>query len=143
MADVKSFRNDFPEFQDWNYYPDAQINFWLGIGNTLLNASAWGEILDHGLELFIAHHLAMARQNSAAAATGAVPGQATGVVTAKAVDKVSVAYDTSVGVLENAAHFNLTTYGTQFIYLARLVGAGGIQVSGCGGVGIMPIWSVQ
>lgn len=143
MATVATFRNDFPEFLSSTQYTDPQITFWLGIGNKLLSAQAWGELLDHGLELFVAHHMTMGQQNAASTANGAAPGQNTGVVTAKAVDKVSVTYDASVGIFENAGHYNLTTYGLQFMQLARMIGAGGVQINGCGGIGVFPIWSVQ
>lgn len=143
MTTIASFRQDFPEFLSSQQYTDAQINFWMTLGLKMLNTDVWGELLDHGLELFTAHHMTMAQQNAASTANGAAPGQSTGIVSGKTVDKVSVTYDTSAGILENAAHYNLTTYGTQFIYLARLLGAGGIQISGCGSIGVMPIWSAQ
>jgi len=125
--DAATFRSDLPEFANATRFPDSRINFWLGIGNKLLNAQRWADLLDHGLELFVAHHLTLAKQNEAAAATGGVPGVSTGAVSAKEVDKVSVSYDTSAGLEENAGHWNLTTYGTQLIRLARMVGSGGMQ----------------
>lgn len=131
MATVQSFRNDFPEFINSQTYPDASINFWLTLGTSLLNSCVWGDMLNHGLELFTAHHMTMQQQNYAAAANGAAPGQNTGIVSGKTVDKVSITYDTTAGVLENAGHYALTSYGQQFIYLTRLLGAGGLQTGGC------------
>ncbi len=125
--DAATFRLDLPEFNNTVSFPNAQINFWLGIGNKMLNVARWSDLLDHGLELFVAHHLSLAKQNEASAATGGVPGVSTGAVSAKGVDKVTVSYDTSAGLNEGAGHWNLTTYGTQFIQLARMVGTGGIQ----------------
>lgn len=100
-------------------------------------------MLDHGIELFTAHHMAMQMQNNKAAANGTTPGQQTGVVSGKSIDKISVTYDNSATLMENAGFFNLTTYGMQFIYLVRMFGSGGMQVNGCAEYGIFPMWSVQ
>lgn len=126
-----TFRVDFPEFGTTpgsGAYTDARINFWLSIGTLLLNSTRWGDLLDHGMELFIAHHLTMDATNQKAAATGGNIGQTSGPLASKAVDKVSASYTTGEVTLETAGHWNLTTYGLQFYALLRIVGAGGIQL---------------
>lgn len=123
-----TFREHFPEFGDDAVYPDAQVNFFLGLGLSLLNADRWGDSLGYGLELFTAHHLALSARDQAAAEAGGVPGVATGPQSSKSVDKVSVSYDTGATTYEGAAFWNMTSYGIRFYQLARLMGAGGIQL---------------
>lgn len=124
-----SFRANFPEFADAAIYPDATVSYWLGIGIKMLRPDRWGDLLDHGLELFTAHHIALARQAVQAAASGGTPGANTGVVTSEAVDKVSVSYDAGSTTLDTGAgHWNATMYGVQFLQLARMAGSGGWQL---------------
>lgn len=42
--------------------------------------------------------------------------------------KVQSANDTGAVALQDGGFFNLTTYGIQFLQLARMVGTGGIQL---------------
>lgn len=124
-----SFRANFPEFADAAMYPDATVNYWLGIGARMLRPDRWVDLLDHGLELFTAHHIALARQAVEAAAAGGVPGSNTGVVTSEAVDKVSASYDAGSTTLDSGAgHWNATVYGVQFLQLVRMAGSGGWQL---------------
>ena len=94
----------------------------------MLNADRWGDTLDYGLGLFVAHHLAIASRDEKAAAAGATPGATPGVVTSKSVDKVSVSYDGGLGTYEGAGFWNQTNYGVRFFQLARMIGAGGYQI---------------
>jgi len=125
MADLASFRADFPEFAA---SPDARVNFWLVIASKMLNVDRWGDLIDHGQELFVAHHLALDAENAAAAALGGAVGQNAGPLSSQSVDKVSEAFDTGVSSIADAGHWNLTTYGTQFYALWRMMGVGGIQL---------------
>jgi hypothetical protein len=125
--DAATLRADFPEFADVAAYPNATVNFWLALGGKLLDAERWADLLDAGLELFVAHNLVLERQAVASAATGAPPGVSTGMVAAKAVDKVSVNYDTSSAMELDAGHWNLTIYGQRYVRLMRMVGAGPLQ----------------
>ena len=126
--DAQTFRTDFPDFADDAKYPDAQVNFYLGLGNKLLNGTRWADVRDYGLELFVAHNLVLSAQDAESAASGDVPGTSTGAVASMAVDKVNISYDNTASLDEKAGHWNLTTYGKQFIRLARMVGAGGVQL---------------
>lgn len=125
---VSSFRIDFPAFTDTAAYPDASVAFWLGLASKSLSPDRWGELLDYGTELFVAHNLALDAQANKAAAAGGVPGVASGLTSSKTVDKVSVSYDTASAAIEGAGNWNLTTYGQRYVQLARLVGAGGVQL---------------
>lgn len=132
-VDAAKFRSDFPELSDTAKYPEAVITFWLGVGVNLLPADRWDSMLDFGLELFTAHHVVIASRES----TG-TPGAVTGPHSAEAVDKVSYSMDTQAVTLTDGAFWNMTSYGIQFLQLARMMGAGGIQVgAGCGQPGTL------
>lgn len=126
--DSPTFRSTFPEFASTSVYPDAQVNFWLGLGITMLKPDAWGPSIDQGLALFIAHHLVVGQRDQAAVAAGGVPGDAKGIVTSKSVDKVSVSYDAASIQYEGAGFWNMSSYGIRFYRLARMMGAGGVQL---------------
>jgi len=123
------FRTNFPEFTDSTRYPDAQIQFYLTLGSKLLTDARWvtSDLLDYGLQLYVAHQVSLAAQRVASAAAGGQIGVA-GVTSGKAVDKVSVSYDTSAVLEKDAGHWNLTPYGLQFINLVRMAGSGGYQL---------------
>lgn len=125
---VQQFRADFPEFGSTSTFPNSGIQFWLDFSYNFLNASRWGKSLDIGAELFAAHNLAIEAKAQAAASAGGIPGEQTGPVNSKSVDKVSIGYDTGAGIQPDAGHWNLTVYGTRFIRMVRMFGAGPIQV---------------
>lgn len=126
--DANQFRQDFPEFADATKYPDSAVNFWLSIAIKTLPEDRWCDYLNMGLELFVAHNLTLAAQSQAVASVGGAPGQVKGPLSSKAVDKVSAGYDSGAVTLTDGGFFNLTTYGIQFLQLARMVGSGGIQL---------------
>lgn len=133
MTTVATFRTQFPEFGSSpgiGVFSDARINFWLTLGATLLDATRWAGLLDHGLALFTAHHLCIDNANDMAAnvGSGANIGQVKGPVASKSVDKVSISYDVNSVALERAGHWNLTSYGNQFYRLMMMTGAGGYQL---------------
>lgn len=125
---TSKFRTDFPEFSNTTAYPEALVSFYLTLGAKLMSVDRWADIIDEGLELFVAHNLALERPAQKTAAAGGVPGIASGPVSSKTVDKVSVSYDTSAAMEADAGHWNLTIYGQRYIRLARMVGSGGIQL---------------
>ncbi|TJZ75585.1 DUF4054 domain-containing protein [Chitiniphilus eburneus] len=126
--DAQQFRTDFPEFANTSTYPTATVDFWLSLAEKMLPPDRWCDLWGHGLELFTAHHLALGAANQRAAAVGGIPGQVKGPATSKAVDKVSAGYDSGAVTLTDGGFWNLTTYGIEFLQLARMVGAGGIQL---------------
>jgi len=121
------FRVDFPEFVDTAVFPDSQVVFWGGIAEKLVSADRFGDLWAAAVELIAAHSLVLAAQSQSASATGAIPSGNAGAVSSKAVGSVSVSYDASAMEL-NAGHWNQTTYGRQYIRLARLMGGGCVQI---------------
>src|SRR5512135_1115056 len=110
---VAQFRADFPEFASSATYPNSQIQFWFNLAYNLLNASRWGNSLDFGAELFVAHNLALEAKAQSEVAGGGIPGGQTGPISSKSIGPASVSYDTGVGSELNAGHWNLTTYGAR------------------------------
>lgn len=123
-----TFRANFPEFSCTKNYPDSAVEFWFTVADGLLNFDRWANLYDYGTQLIVAHHLAIASRDSAAAQAGGIPGTVQGVQSSKSVDKVSVSYDTKAVTNETEAFWNMTTYGIRLIQLSRMVGAGGIQL---------------
>lgn len=124
-----TFRTAFPEFADASAYPDATITTWIGFASKLLSVDRWSELLDLGTSLFVAHNLILATRDIAATSRGGAAGSGSGVVASKSVDKVSVSYDTGAATISGAGAWNLTTYGVRYLQLARMVGAGAVQIS--------------
>lgn len=123
------FRTDFPEFGDPTKYSDTLIQMWLTVAASLVNACRWMELTNIGIELVAAHHLALSIRDQTAAMVGGVPGTMTGPTSAKAVDKVSTSYDTGAAALEGAGFWALTSYGSRYLTLARMMGSGGLQIN--------------
>lgn len=127
-ATAATLRAHFPEFTNTVDYPTAQIDFWLSIAVQMLNAGRWGGMLDAGAELYACHHIVLEARDVVTVAAGGVPGQNTGPVSSKSVDRVSIGYDTGAASEERGGHWNLTTYGTRYLRFARMFGAGSLQV---------------
>jgi hypothetical protein len=122
MITDAQFRIDFPEFNDPAKYPAGSVNFWISFALKTLNAERWGDLLDMALELRVAHELTIATQN------GRTPGAIVGPITSKTVDKISVARDTGVVTEPDAGQWAATSYGLRYIRMARMIGAGGMQL---------------
>lgn len=128
MFDVKAFRTALPEFADTAIYPDPMVQLWGDFATSMVNARRWGNQASMGIRLYTAHWVTIEGKNLEAASMGGTPGQTSGPINSKTVGPVTVAYDTQAAVEADAGSWNLTTYGKQFIRLARLFGAGVIQV---------------
>lgn len=116
---VEDLRKDFTEFADDAAFPDGDIQFWLDIAYEDLSGTRFGSRLDLAAELFTAHMIVLGRRNRIAADGGKTPGQATGVVTSRSVDKVSVSYDASKLSEDGASFWNSTDYGMRFWWILR------------------------
>jgi Protein of unknown function (DUF4054) len=126
------FRETFRQFADREVYTDIALNYYITTATAFLPASRWGTLLDFGIGLFMAHHLALDARDALTAGAGGIPGDVRGPATQKSVDKVSQGYDTKAVTWENSAFWNQTRYGVQLINLARQFGAGGFQLGTCG-----------
>jgi len=125
----------FPEFSNATVYSVAMINFWLGVAANLINPTRWGNLAQQGQALLTAHYLVLAQriaveeaaQNASNGATSM--GESQGLITAKAVDGVSVSKDVAAITMEGAGSYNRTSYGVQYWQLAQMMGAGGLQIN--------------
>lgn len=125
---VTNLRTNFPEFKDPLVYADPEVQFWLGLALTLLDAGRWGASIDYGQQLFVAHNLALGFTSRGQAASGQQPGQVVGALSSASVDKVSYSRDSGSAMDPSNGHWNLTTFGLRFIQLSRMMGAGPVYV---------------
>lgn len=123
-----SLRAAFPAFASTTKYPDAMIALWLPLAVGMVNADRWGESTDLGVMLYAAHNLALESQATADGVAGRSPGGRVGVLSSKGADGISASYDVGTSTEKDVGHWNLTTYGTRFIRLSRMFGAGPLQV---------------
>lgn len=138
---IAQFRQDFPEFANTTRFPDAALTFWLTLGSLLINADRWGEVVNFGVELYMAHNLALEAMAQKQAANGGVPGAASGMLNSKSIDKVSAGYDTSSVAEEFGGNWNLTTFGQRLYRLMQQFGAGPLQIGeGAGAAPVIQSW---
>ena len=154
MIDEATFRQNFPEFANTTVFTPGAVAFWISVATMMLPTQTWGlgstaaqapvtTPLDMGLSLFVAHNLSLEARAIKAAANGGIPGSgAGGPVSSESVGGVSRSYDVGVAINLDAGPWNLTNYGTRFLFLARLLAKGPIQigvdpfaVNGIGGFG--------
>lgn len=126
--DIAAFRTEFPEFSDTTIYPSATISFWAALAEKQVTECVWRDCRDAGVKLYVAHEITLAAQSKKAASVGGVPGSQGGIANSKTVGSVTVGYDASTTTEKDAGWWNLTTYGKQFIRLARIFGAGAFQL---------------
>jgi len=128
--DTAQFRQDFPEFCDVARYPSSLITSWSTLAEQITSQPTYGSTYNWAVSLATAHFITLEAQNIAAAQAGGTPGLAGGVIASKSVGDVSVGYDTTIGTMsgDNAGQWNATTYGRQYITLARLFGGGCVQL---------------
>ena len=131
---VAQFRADLPEFSGTTMYPNSGVQFWLNFAYRMINSDRFLSETDIGAELFTAHFITLEARNVLESAGGGIPGSNVGALSSKSVDRVSVSYDTGAGTEQGAGHWNLTTYGTRFIWMCKIFGAGPIQL----GIGTAP-----
>ena len=129
MAFADEFRAAFPEFGDPARFPDSQIEFWAGLAELSLDERRWGGFYPYGLQLFVAHFLALAKQNEASGQGGGVPGTGgSGNISSKKVGEVQVTYSQKTGDVDGGGEWNATAYGRQYLTLQRLIGHGCYQL---------------
>lgn len=114
------FLAGFPEFTNTAIFPEATFDFWALQAD---DNTGWTRRMTAGQKvlaqcLYVAHNVALAGRDALVAAAGGVPGQVTGALSSKAVDKVSASYSPT-STIENAGPYNLTTYGQRFYQMMR------------------------
>jgi uncharacterized protein DUF4054 len=122
------FRTDLPEFADESQYPDSMIQTWLTVSGNLVDPVRWGTLTITGQELATAHYVVMAARDQTAANAGTEPGRPAGLRTQKSAAGLSASYDYTATVVEGGGAWNQTSYGQRYFSIARLMGAGGLQI---------------
>jgi hypothetical protein len=139
---VGQFRIDNPAFSDTTRFTDAEIQYWINQAcsppnlSYALNPCRWGQFFTLGLNLWVAHNLAVAdaqgvRMNGPG---GIHPGSGSligsGLYSSRSVGGVSLANDNTFGQTQNAGWWGMTVWGNQFLYYLRLAGAAPTQLLG-------------
>lgn len=126
--DIDVFRTTFPEFNDVVRYPTEMIEFWASLAMLQVLPSRWKRCWNQGVSLYVAHEISLAAQNVKTSRSGGTPGTFGGVANSKTVGGASVSYDSNSTSEKDAGYWNLTNYGRQFLRLAKIFGAGAIQL---------------
>jgi len=127
---LRQFRHMFSEFSDSSIYLDEDVQLVLNLANQAINPFRWREHFAKAVGWFVAHQLALSQMAKLQGQRGGVPGFGTGLVASKAVNGVSVSYNTAASLIDGGGPWNLTWYGQQLLWWARVLGMGPIQVVG-------------
>lgn len=119
-----SFVGTFPAFS--NMEPTT-VTFWLGVAVNLVDPSKFGNMTDAAVSLATAHYLSLAQRAQEYADAGAGPDLPR-IQTGKNVGGLASSYDVGAATIPGEGQWNLTIYGTQFVDLRNMFGAGGIQL---------------
>lgn len=123
--DIASFRAAQPAFADSSRFPNAAVQIWLDAATIQLDADVWGGLLDLATSLYVAHNLLVDASGAASALSRTA---SSGPVSGKSVGGASISYDVGATLLEGAGPWNLTTYGTRLLQLARGIGGVGTHI---------------
>ena len=132
---IADFVAIYPQFgtvdQQGSFVPAAGVNVSSGALQMFVNlASAsisqlrWQDSWSFGMALFIAHYATLYQQSS----SSVMAGLAKGVQVSKSVGDVSVSYQAITSGLESWGAWNLTSFGQQFLTMAKMIGAGPMLV---------------
>jgi hypothetical protein len=139
---VGQFRINFPAFADTARFTDGEVQYWINQAcqppNTTpaINQYRWGQFYQLGLQLWVAHNLAVQDMLNQRAGFPGMPGATymstpltgSGVASSKSVDGVSLSYDNQIGMEHDAGWWGMTPWGNQFLYYLRMAGAAPIQL---------------
>ncbi len=103
----------FPEFAS---LPSATFNAWLSNATPFFNQGRWADLLTLGVCYWIAHSITLANANSVQPMTDDTSGQKAG--------DVSYQRDSKLVNAEADDPYMRTTYGQQYRYYMKQVGAG-------------------
>ena len=114
------FRIAYPVFADVVDYPSTVITGLMALAKSRLMPDIWQDTLEQGIGLYAAHSLVMWKRQTTL--SGANAGAVSGVQTSATVGPVSAGYDLSYNLVKDGGYWNLTGFGQEFVYLARMVG---------------------
>ena len=133
---------DFPEFNSplqanpaFPQFVEGQFNYYFNLAQLLIDPqNRVNDFVNQLAELFIAHHLVLEALSLNEMNFGGVPGVAKGAIAGKSAGDVAISYAPQATLELDGGHWNYTIYGQRFLRLARIAGAGPVQVGppGCG-----------
>jgi hypothetical protein len=124
------FRQLIPAFKDTTKYVEGDFDLNLTLAASMVGTN-WKDWRPMGMALVVAHWAALDAREAAVASKGGVPGQGSvGILSSKSIGSVSGSYDVSTGSYANAGIWNSTSFGRRYWQMLRLVGMGGIQITG-------------
>lgn len=117
---IDEFLLAFPEFIE---FPTLQITLRLETAAEMFQHIDSETMKKYCVGLYTAHFLSIRGNNT-------VPGSdsGSGIVSSQSVDGVSVSYDTSSTMIQDAGFWNASRYGQELYWLMRQAGAGGYQL---------------
>lgn len=129
---VADFRLAMPAFT-LEMISDEQLAPYVDLALSVVREARWHAWWREGMRLFIAHFVSLFLMLPEAGATREEIINASkvgGSISSKTVGPVSVSYDNTqaTGDLTGWAAWKLTSYGTQFATLARMLGKGGMFI---------------
>ena len=120
-------------FADSAVYPDPDVQFWLTAAHTLLVPERWGgedsDLYKLGTQCFVAHYITVDALMAKEAGNGGIGGLRGGMIASEGGDKVNVSFDMASVAEDGGGQWNQTVWGKRYYRLARIVGAGPVQVS--------------
>lgn len=131
---LEDFYAIYPQFQGLDELPDMIVQMYIDFANEVVNIARWGKQWKLGMCLFVAHfcsvYLMSFVENNSEAAAVIAAGQSKGLISSKSVGDVSVSYDFSLAMqnVDTWGQFNLTLFGNQFVFIAKLNSKGGMWI---------------
>lgn len=129
---VENFRKIMPGFSA-DIISDDQLQHYVTLAHSIVKEARWHDMWPEAMRLLIAHFVTLYLQTPQEDANPAIlanAGKVQGAATSKSVGSVSISYDVTQATsdLTGWAAYKLTSYGTQYATLAKLVGIGGMYV---------------
>lgn len=115
IISIEEFLQMFPEFNNLDLYPQSRIRFWLEFSTQLVNEARWGSLTKYGICFLAAHQLFISN----------LEGQVLGPSTSQSGEGLSESYGSLIN--DDWSHYNLSTYGVQYMQLVKVIGAGPIM----------------
>lgn len=123
LVTYQSFVTAFPEFGNSALYPASQIEFWLPLAYTSLNAFRFGVQLPLAVMLFTAHNIILSAREVQSASGGKLVGNVQGALLSKSIGPISASYSGNTAI-DGAGAYNFTSYGQRLYTLMRAYAAG-------------------
>jgi hypothetical protein len=132
----EQFIGMFPVFKNELVFLQSDAELYLGL-TAFFDPRRYGQYLNLASALFAAHFLTIDAQDMLSISRGGLPGQTTGPAVSKSVGGASISYAEYAtiegGTTGNSGHWNLTVYGKRYLRIAKMAGAGPVQITSARG----------